>query len=72
MPSTLKMVSTVPTAETPLWVVPKMTVLAQLLETVPSKEGCHSESEIPKLPFLSRDSNLTRSLVSIGAFQVAQ
>ena len=55
MPSTLKMVSTVPTAETPLWVVPKMTVLAQLLETVPSKECCHSESEIPKLPFLSGD-----------------
>ena len=55
-----------------VWVVPKMTVLAQLLEMVPSKEGCRSESEIPKPPFLSRDSDLTRSLVSVEASQVAQ
>lgn len=72
MPSTLKMVSAVSTAETLVWVVPKMTVLAQLLEMVPSKEGCRSESEIPKPPFLSRDSDLIRSLVSVEAFQVAQ
>lgn len=72
MPSPSKMVSAVSTAETLVWVVPKMTVLAQLLETVPSKEGCHSESEIPKPPFRSRDSDLTRSLVSVEASQVAQ